>query len=61
MSEIVGSLKTYSFLGQAPGREADVVEGIESTLVMLRSKLWQVHAVCVRGGAPTDHASSAAN
>jgi signal transduction histidine kinase len=39
ISEIVRSLKTYSFLGQAPVRAVDVREGIESTLVMLRSKL----------------------
>ncbi len=39
ISEIVKSLKTYSFLGQAPVRLVDVVEGIDSTLVMLRSKL----------------------
>src|ERR1043166_3891022 len=39
ISDIVKSLKTYSYLGQAPGRDVDLVEGIESTLVMLRSKL----------------------
>ena len=39
ISEIVKALKTYSFLGQAPIRPVDIVEGLESTLVMLRSKL----------------------
>jgi signal transduction histidine kinase len=39
ISEIVRALKTYSFLGQAPVRAIDLAEGLESTLVMLRSKL----------------------
>jgi signal transduction histidine kinase len=39
ISEIVQALKTHSFLGQAPARPVDVTEGIESTLVLLRSKL----------------------
>jgi signal transduction histidine kinase len=39
ISEIVKALKTYSFLGQAPVRPVDIAEGLESTLVMLRSKL----------------------
>jgi signal transduction histidine kinase len=39
ISEIVKALKTYSFLGQAPVRPVDIVEGLESTLVILRSKL----------------------
>jgi signal transduction histidine kinase len=39
ISEIVKSLKTYSFLGQAPVREVVVSEGLDSTLVMLRGKL----------------------
>lgn len=39
MSEIVKALKTYSYLGQAPIGPVDVIEGIESTLVMLRSRL----------------------
>jgi signal transduction histidine kinase len=39
ISEIVKALKTYSFVGQAPVRSVDVVDGIENTLVMLRNKL----------------------
>jgi signal transduction histidine kinase len=39
VSEIVGALKTYSYLGQAPVRAVDVRKGIEDTLVMMRGKL----------------------
>ncbi len=39
ISEIVKSLKTYSYLDQAPVQEVDVHEGLDSTLVILRSKL----------------------
>ena len=39
ISEIVKALKTYSFDGQVPVRAVDVIEGIENTLVMLRTKL----------------------
>jgi signal transduction histidine kinase len=39
ISEIVKALKTYSFLGQAPVRPINIAEGLDSTLVMLRSKL----------------------
>jgi len=39
ISEIVKALKTYSFLGQAPVRAVNIVEGLDSTLVMLRTKL----------------------
>lgn len=39
ISELVKSLKTYAYLDQAPVQEVDVHEGIESTLVLLRSKL----------------------
>lgn len=41
ISEIVGALKSYSFLGQAPVQEVDVHEGLDSTLVILRNKLKQ--------------------
>jgi PAS domain S-box-containing protein len=37
--EIVGAMKAYSFLGQAPLQNVDVNEGLRSTLVILRSKL----------------------
>ena len=39
ISEIVGAMKSYSYLGQAPVQEVDLREGIDSTLVILRSKL----------------------
>ena len=39
ISEIVGALKGYSYLGQAPVQAIDVHEGLESTLVIMRNKL----------------------
>ncbi len=39
ISEIVGALKNYSFLGQAPVQKVNVHEGIDNTLVILRSKI----------------------
>ncbi|MCG6955031.1 MAG: PAS domain-containing protein [Gemmatimonadetes bacterium] len=39
LSEIVGALKAYSYLGQAPVKNVDVNEGIRNTLVILRNKL----------------------
>ncbi|HSM05095.1 MAG TPA: ATP-binding protein [Longimicrobiales bacterium] len=39
LSEIIGAMKAYSHLGQAPVQDVDVNEGIRSTLVILRSKL----------------------
>jgi signal transduction histidine kinase len=39
LSAIVGALKSYSYLDQAPEQEIDVVPGIEDTLLILRSKL----------------------
>jgi signal transduction histidine kinase len=39
ISEIVSALKTYTFMDQAPAQEVDVHEGLDSTLVMLRSRL----------------------
>jgi signal transduction histidine kinase len=38
LSELVGALKSYSFLDQAPVQEVDVTKGIEDTLLILRSK-----------------------
>ena len=37
--EIVGAMKSYSYLGQAPIQNVDVNDGIRNTLVILRSKL----------------------
>jgi signal transduction histidine kinase/predicted CoA-binding protein len=39
ISEIVKALKSYSYLDQAPVQSVDVHEGIDNTLLMLRSKL----------------------
>ena len=39
--EIVGAMKSYAYLGQAPVQNVDVNEGLRSTLVILRSKLKQ--------------------
>ena len=39
ITEIVQALKTYTYLDQAPVNFLDVHEGLENTLVMLRSKL----------------------
>jgi signal transduction histidine kinase len=41
ISEIVKSVKTYSFLDQAPVQQIDVHEGLDNTLVILRHKLKQ--------------------
>jgi signal transduction histidine kinase len=39
ISEIVKALKSYAYLDQAPVQSVDVHEGLDNTLVMLRSKL----------------------
>jgi signal transduction histidine kinase len=39
VSEIVGALKSYSYLGQAPVQAVDLHEGLDNTLVILRGKL----------------------
>jgi signal transduction histidine kinase len=39
MTEIVKALKTYTYLDQAPVQNVNVHDGLENTLVMLRSKL----------------------
>ncbi len=39
ISEIVGAMKSYSYLGQAPRQEVDLHEGLDNTLIILRSKL----------------------
>lgn len=39
ISEIVGAMKGYSFVGQAPVRMIDVHEGLDNTLVILSNKL----------------------
>jgi signal transduction histidine kinase len=39
ISELVGAVKSYSFMDQAPWQEIDVHEGIENTLIILGHKL----------------------
>jgi signal transduction histidine kinase len=39
ISEIVKALKSYTYLDQAPVQSVDIHEGLNDTLVMLRSKL----------------------
>ena len=46
ISEIVGALKSYSYLGQAPRQAVDIHEGLDNTLVIMRSKL--KHGIEVR-------------
>lgn len=41
ISEIVRALKSYSYLDQAPVQTIDVTQGIDDTLLILRSKLKQ--------------------
>ena len=41
ISEIVAALKSYTYMDQAPVQEVDVRAGLDSTLVMLQSKLKQ--------------------
>ena len=42
ISELVQALKAYSYMDQAPAQLVNVHEGLDSTLVMLRSKLRQI-------------------
>jgi signal transduction histidine kinase len=42
ISEIVGAVKTYVYLDQAPVQRIDVLAGLDNTLVILRSKLRSV-------------------
>jgi signal transduction histidine kinase len=39
ISEIVVAMKSYSFLGQAPVQNVNIHEGLDNTLVILRSKM----------------------
>ena len=39
LSEIVGALKAYSYVGQAPVQAVDVNKGLRDTLIILRNKL----------------------
>lgn len=39
VAEVVGALKSYSYLGEAPVQTVDLHEGLDNTLVILRNKL----------------------
>ncbi len=39
ITQIVNALKSYTYLGQAPIQSVDIHEGLDNTLVMLRSQL----------------------
>jgi signal transduction histidine kinase len=39
ISEVVGALKGYAYLGEAPVQAVDLHEGLDNTLVLLRGKL----------------------
>jgi signal transduction histidine kinase len=39
IAELVGSIKEYSYMDQAPEQEVDIHQGIESTLTMLKFRL----------------------
>ena len=39
LSEIVGAMKAYSYVGQAPVQDVNVNDGILNTLIIMRSKL----------------------
>ena len=46
ISQLVGAVKSYSFMDQAPWQEIDVHEGIENTLIILGHKLRNVTVTC---------------
>lgn len=39
ISQIVGAMRSYAYLDQAPVQDVDITEGLENTLVLLGSKL----------------------
>lgn len=58
ISQIVGAMRSYAYLDQAPVQNVDVTEGLENTLVLLGSKLKRgvvVHRQYA-GGLPRIHA-----
>lgn len=42
LSDIVGALKSYSYLDQAPIQEVDLARGLEDTLLILKSELGDI-------------------
>ena len=62
LSELVGALKSYSFLDQAPVQEVDLPKGIEDTLLILKSKTRDItierdYAAAAGDGTPPPSAS----
>jgi signal transduction histidine kinase len=45
LSDLVGALKSYSFMDQAPVQDVNVTKGIDDTLLILRSKLKDIDVV----------------
>jgi signal transduction histidine kinase len=41
ITEIVKALKSYTYLDQAPIQSIDIHKGLDDTLVILRSKIWE--------------------
>jgi len=52
MSEIVGALKSYTHLDQAPLQEVDVRKGLEDTLLILKTKLREIDVEIEFGEVP---------
>jgi signal transduction histidine kinase len=48
ITEIVGALKSYTYMDQAPVQQVDIHAGLDNTLVILRSKLIQANIQVVR-------------
>ena len=51
ISDLVGAIKDYSYMDQAPQQEVDVQQSLETTLTILRFK-WKHGVVVVRDYAP---------
>lgn len=42
ISELVAAVKAYAYMDRAPSQEVDVIDGIESTLIILRHRLERI-------------------
>lgn len=52
ISELVGAIKEYSYMDQAPVQEVDLHKGLENTLLILKHKLKKKSIEVVRNYAP---------
>lgn len=52
ISELVGAIKEYSYMDQAPMQEVDLHKGLENTLLILKHKLRKKNIEVVRNYAP---------